>query len=492
MPILKMSSSKKSVRGAITYILNKAKSTARAVLNMNPNEDFAKQMQRSIKIWNKDHPGSRKFYHLKLAFHPGDSDRNGGSLTDKLALQIAMRITNEFFGGYQAVLSVHNDTAHKHVHMIISAVHPMTGKNVNISPGKYQQMKDRASEISAEYGLSTIDWRAAVKKKRREEIQSDLPVKSGFAERGMTQQGKESWKDELRNAIDDALIGCASMAEFRKKLANKQVTLPRCTDKKIIYQFKNYPPVRGDTLGGDYTIASVENTIWYYRNWPDSMDINLDDVKLYKQWGRLGGIPRSEVEAVVDEVQHATWQQKQDVWTIYRESKETFWTEMNRRKALLKEEMDEAYRHRRLVKDAQWVLDPRNRKSSLGGIIFAAIILHYYGNREQIEQEIQSLREKMELLRKETLEFRNQSEAALQNLRQRELTLEQYLREVRRMQELAEGMFWQPTQEMGLLWAIERKARVKEPTLEEYIEMCMREQKEIEQEEKQHEKELLV
>ena len=60
------------------------------------------------------------------------------------------------------------------------------------------------------------------------------------------------------------------------------------------------------------------------------------------------------------------------------------------------------------------------------------------------------------------------------------------------MQELAEGMFWQPTQEMGLLWAIERKARVKDPTLEEYIEMCMREQKEIEQEEKQHEKESLV
>ena len=360
-------------------------------------------------------PESRKFYHFKLAFHPRDSDR----LTDMTALRIAVRLVKEFLPGYQAVLVVHNDTAHKHVHIVVSAVHPLAGSSVNIPNAKYQLMKDRANEISAEYGLSTIDWRAAVKKKRREEIQSDLPVDSNFEERGMIQQGKVSWKDELRNAIDEALIGCASMAEFQKKLADKQVTLPRCTDKKIIYQFKNYPPVRGDTLGGDYTIASVENTIWYYRNWPDSMDINLDDVELYKQWGRLGGIPRSEVEAVVDGVQHATWQQKQDVWAMYRESKETFWTEMNRRKALLKEEMDEAYRHRRLVKDAQWVLDPRNRKSSLGGIIFAAIILHYYGNREQIEQEIQSLREKMELLRKETLEFRNQSEAALQNLRQR-------------------------------------------------------------------------
>jgi len=68
----------------------------------------------------------------------------------------------------------------------------------------------------------------------------------------------------------------------------------------------------------------------------------------------------------------------------------------------------------------------------------------------------------------------------------------QSLREVRRMQELAEGMFQQPTQEMAILWAIERNARVKDPTLEEYIEMCLRGQKEIEREEKNNEKESLV
>lgn len=68
----------------------------------------------------------------------------------------------------------------------------------------------------------------------------------------------------------------------------------------------------------------------------------------------------------------------------------------------------------------------------------------------------------------------------------------QSLREVRRMQELAEEMFRQPTQEMAILWAIERNARVKDPTLDEYIEMCMKEQKDIEREEKKHEKESCV
>ena len=141
------------------------------------------------------------------------------------------------------------------------------------------------------------------------------------------------------------------------------------------------------------------------------------------------------------------------------------------------------------MKDAQWALDPRNRNRSLIGIIFAAIILHRFGNREYVESEIRNLRSKMELLRQESVEFRNQSEAAILNLRQRELTLDQYLQEVRRMQDMAEGMFRQPSQELAMLWALERRARVKEPTLEEYLKMC--EQDKNKQEAKENEKELL-
>lgn len=488
MPILKMSSSKGRVRTTIDYVLDKAKCGMKAELNLNTEEDYAKQMERTARMWNKDTPGSRKFYHFKLAFHPNDSER----LTDMRAMQIAARLIQEFLPGYQAVLAVHKDTAHKHVHIVVSAVHPLSGAHINISNTQYRRMKDRANEIAAEYGLHTIDWQAAVQKKRQGEIQSELPVKESFAERGMIQQEKESWKGGLRNIVDEALIGCFSMTEFRNRLAAKGVKLTRCTEQCIVYKLRDYPPVRGDTLGGDYTMASVENTMWYYRNWPDSMDIELDDIEMYKQWGRFGGVRRSEVEAIVDEIQHATWSQKQEVWSIYRESKEAFWTEMKRRRALLKKEMDEAYRHRRLIKDAQWALNPRNSKQSLAGIIFAAIILHQYGNRKQIEQEIQDLREKMDLLRKESVQFRKISEEALQNLRQRERTLDQYLTAVSRMQELAEGMFRQPTQEMAILWAIERNARVKDPTLDEYIEMCIKEQKDIEREEQEHEKEPCV
>lgn len=489
MPILKAKASKGKVRDAITYVLNKAKSTLGATLNMNPGEDYAKQMERTARMWGKDKPGSRQFYHFKLAFHPDDSDKRGGPLTDWIALQIATRIVKEFFPAYHAVLSVHNDTEHKHVHMIISAVHPTTGKKINMNDSDYRRMKDRADELSLEYGLTAIGWREAVRKKRGEEILPNLPVNYCFAERGMHGQGKASWKDELRCAIEAARAQSGSLHEFREYLADSDVTLTRCTEKGIVYKYKDHPPVRGDTLGGDYTFAAIWKSIHSFEDWLNDCDVSIEDAELYRSWGRFAGVRQAEVDAVVEEVHRATWQQKQEVWAMYRESKENFWNEYKRRRMILKNELDEAYRHRRLVKDAQWVLDPRNRNCSLIGIIFAAIILHRFGNREYIESEIRNLRSKMELLRQESVEFRNQSEAAILNLRQRELTLDQYLQEVRRMQDMAEGMFRQPSQELAMLWALERRARVKEPTLEEYLKMC--EQDKNKQEAKENEKELL-
>lgn len=486
MAILKAKSSKGNVSEAISYVLDKAKSTLKAALNLNAEEDYAKQMKRTARMWSKDNSGSRQFYHFKLAFHPADSDRNGGPLSDWVAINIAIKLVKQFFPGYQAVLSVHNDTEHKHVHIIIGAVHPIIGRKLRMNDSEYRKMKDLADELSAEYGLTTIGWREAVRKKRSEETLSDFPVQYCFAEHGMHQHGKSSWKDELRNVINGARLESHSLEEFQRLLGYEGVTLTRCTDKCITYKFKDHPPVRGDTLGSDFTFASVINTIRYNNEWPNE-HVNAADVALYREWGRFGGIKSSEVEAIVDEIHRATWDQKKQVWALYRENKEMFWTEYKRRRDMLKDEMDEAYRHRRLIKDAQWAMDPRNKNRCLAGIIFAAIIMHRFGNREYIEREIRNLRGKMELLRQESVKFRNQSEAAILNLRQRELTLDQYLQEVRRMQDLAEGMFSQPTQEMAMLWAIERRARVKEPTLDEYIKACECEQRE--QEKKDHEKE---
>lgn len=74
---------------------------------------------------------------------------------------------------------------------------------------------------------------------------------------------------------------------------------------------------------------------------------------------------------------------------------------------------------------------------------------------------------KGKVLCEECLAFQNLSDEALQTLRQKGLWQEQYLACVDKVQNLAEGMFQQPAEEMALLWRIERNAQVKEPSLDE-------------------------
>ena len=51
--------SKGNASEAISDVLDKAKSTLRATVNMDAEEDYTKQMQRTAGMWSKDKSGTR-------------------------------------------------------------------------------------------------------------------------------------------------------------------------------------------------------------------------------------------------------------------------------------------------------------------------------------------------------------------------------------------------------------------------------------------------
>ena len=487
--IVKMKASK-SLKAAIDYILSEMKATLKIAINLNDAEDVVVQMERMERLWGKNKENGRQAYHLKFCYNPIDDVKNGGILSDSLAMKVAIQIIKESFPDHQVVLAVHNDTPNKHVHAVIGAVNMMTGKKLDMNMADCRRVKDRASKIAAEYGLTTIDWREAVRVKRKSERQSELPESFSFAERGMHQNNVATWKDDLRHIIDEAVIASKSMEEFRKKLAEQNVTLTRCSTNVISYKFGEHRAVRGDTLGGDYTAWAIQDALSHNCNQSD-MDISAEDRQLYWAWGRMAGVRRSEMTAICDELPHATWEQKQAVWTDYKRIKDEFWNDYRVRKANLKYKMDAAYRRRNQMQEAEWLLSPFNRRRSLAGIIYAAVIYHRCGNKEEIEREIAELHEMQVLLRKESRSFKGLSDNALQTLRQRGLEIEVYSDCVQQMQEMAEGMFRQPTEEQAMLWRIEKNAQVQDPSLEEYLRMLKEEKKSInrQEEEQKNEKE---
>jgi len=471
MPITEIKCSKATPAKAIAYITHPDKASMKAVMNLNLEEDFAEQMMRTAKWWGKaQNEKDRKYYHMKICFAPKDLASNGGKLTEKTALRVGERVIEEFFANHHVVLAVHTDTDCMHVHVIIGAVNPLTGALVNMRDSEYRRFKDRTNEIAVEYGLSAIDWRKATQKKREEEKQSVSPETATFAELGIQQRNEIPWKDKLRTIIDKAVAASCSMHEFRQMLKEHDVVLTRCTDQIISYKLGNHRACRGDTLGGDYTMLAIQSALAHNSKVRCDGEVGKSDSELYREWGRMAGIRRSEIDAICDNLHRATWQQKQEVWTEYKQRKEGFWDDYRKRKVRLKADMDEAYYRRREIKDAEWALSPYNRYRSLGGIVFAAIVLRHNGSQAEVEKQITMLREQQAALSRECRLFKSLSDEALATLRRKNLSLNDYLATVERMQNVADFVFSEVNEEMAMwLWRIEQSARVKQPSLEELL-----------------------
>ena len=166
--------SKRALCRAIDYILSEGKAAVKAVRNLFGTEDFALQIEEISKLWGKT--SGRLGYHFIFSFDPKDD------VTNALALRVVNKIIHEMFPNHQAILAVHNDTDHIHIHAVMGAIDPLSGRKVNLRNQSYAKLKDKANEICVEFGLSPFDWREAVRRKRQEERLGEYPEQYCFAE----------------------------------------------------------------------------------------------------------------------------------------------------------------------------------------------------------------------------------------------------------------------------------------------------------------------
>lgn len=419
---------------------------------------YAQQMMATARMHQKAmEEDDRKYYHLKLSFDPRDRVENGGCLTDEMAMRIGMQLMDEIFHGGESVGGVHNDRAHMHFHGISNAVNLETGKMVDIRLEDYRRIKDRVQEICRENGLHDIDWREATRAKREREQDPEFPIQETFAEKGLQARGETSWKDDLRTIIDDAATRCSTMDEFREQLQANGVTLTRCTETTISYKLGDHKACRGDTLGADYTAAAIRDALEHNHE-PEldragSVDnliagaqalaagvkpLTLAERQVARNLGRLAAIPRREIDAMCDHAHLATWEEKQLIWGNCRAAKDDFWLEYSAQNLALRKQINDAYSQRRLAKECEWILDPRNRRSSLIGIVFAMIYLSTHRNVKQWDQTIDRLKHQQQQLRKAGSHFKAKSSDATGILRERGLTKDAYLKGVKELQTWAD------------------------------------------------------
>ena len=458
MPIVKCSASKATPEKGIAYILDPEKVIARGAINVVPEEPdkIARQMLQTMHIHRKGYDREeRKYYHVKVAFNPIDRPENGGSLTVEKANAYAAVYAIKTWPDREVVWAVQDHGASIHIHFIVGACNIETGKKLDARDADYRVWKDRAQELAKSYGLSALDWREATREKRMRENCKAAPVEETFAEKGLKERGEVAWKDELHSIIDEAAAYCCTMDEFRTALRDRGVTLTRCTEQTISYKLGEHRACRGDTLGDDYTAFSIEDALKHNArdNLPTEQGkIELEDLvpadssgravsgverKLFREFGRVAGITRVEVDEICDNATKATWEEKQKVWAYSQQIQNKFWEDWKEKNQKVSTGLSEAYRRRREARKYEWLLDPRNRRVSLLGVLVAGVYFSRHDSVHTIDREIDRLQQMQARLREEAAVFKYKSDKAVATLRQKGLSLDAYVSAVEKMQKKA-------------------------------------------------------
>ncbi len=258
MPLLKCSASKAKPKNGITYITDPKKAAYVSSRNLFEDEDYAVQFEETAKRFGKgDKFDERKYYHFKLSCARSDN------VTAQQAHRYAEEVAQRLFESCECVIATHTDTQTVHSHIIVNAVHPITGKKLQFSQKDYVAMKDEVNRIGKEHGFTATEFRKRGKNSRT------------ATERKIMLKGGTSWKEELREVIAEAIKNSNTPDKFKEYLE-------KCYGVKITRDGKDYSylhpekqkPIRGEKLGTNYTKSEVLRKIGKQNNGEKSGSYN--------------------------------------------------------------------------------------------------------------------------------------------------------------------------------------------------------------------------
>ena len=245
---------------------------------VNCDVDNAKTEMRSVReSWQKN-TGVQA--HILIQSFKGNeiSPEQANEAGQELALKIAP--------DHQAAVFTHVDAdgGNVHNHIVINSVNPENGKKLE-SHNLLKNTRTASDEICRERGLSIIRERSA-------------ELRYTQAEQGLNKRGIDSWKDEIREIVDDAKKQARTPEDFSQHLKKYGISMTeRGKDKKITYQHPNGRKVRASRLGADYERSAIDKALRLdQEHVQQELPKTLDGVqKEYKK--RIESITKPEIEA---------------------------------------------------------------------------------------------------------------------------------------------------------------------------------------------------
>lgn len=220
-------------------LINYAEKRAEVREGVDCPAEYAKsQMKATRELWGKT--DGIQAHHIIQSFKPGE-------VTPEIANEIGRDLAKEIAKGHECVVYTHTDKDHIHNHIVINSVNYENGSKYNASKEELYRIREVNDRLCKERGLSVVQ-------------EKNSPIRYTLAEKSLLEKGEVSWKDEIRQFIDDEKEHSKTYEQFKQNLTDKYGIEVNERGKNITFTHPdNGMKVRGSKLGNSYEKEMLKN-----------------------------------------------------------------------------------------------------------------------------------------------------------------------------------------------------------------------------------------
>jgi hypothetical protein len=225
----------KSASRAINYAEKRAEEKS----GWNCDVDYAKSVFKQTRaLYGKEN--GIQAHTVIQSFKPGE-------VTPEQCNQLGLELAEKIAPNHQVAVYTHTDKDHYHNHIVINSIDLETGKKYQSNKKQREFVKQANDNVCRDHGLSVTERGTA-------------KMRYTQAEKGIVFDRDEySWKDELRDQIENAKAHTSNLETFSEYLREKGIEV-KLRGETISYKPENANKwVRGRTLGSDYEKGAIDD-----------------------------------------------------------------------------------------------------------------------------------------------------------------------------------------------------------------------------------------
>lgn len=276
MAIAKIHAIKSTVKKSIDYITNPDKTilpdgtqlvssfgcaTETADIEFNLTANLANELNGD---YSKTGGANNLAYHMVQSFALEDNKKVTPEEIHELGKQFVERFLQ---GKHEYVIATHVDKGHIHNHIIFNATSHKDYKKFRSQPYKtVAKIREISDKICEENGLSVIQTKG---------------IGKSYKEWQITKSGEITWKDTIKNKIDEIIPKVNSFKEFVSQMKSAGFDVKQ--GKHISFKAPEQERyVRGKRIGENYTKDKIIERISTEKNIAKNTVITIDKSYIFK------------------------------------------------------------------------------------------------------------------------------------------------------------------------------------------------------------------